>query len=408
MSNFIIHMKRRDLLTQSSCDHAGLFLDKGFTTWAKDSDGQYTQHNQATHEHHQKAAQIFCLGLYKKVYENWKQTQVKNKENSRVWFGKLTNRMYLGMGEASPLEAGITLHHTYGVPFIPGSAIKGVISHYFNELDYLNKQNEDDEKLKQIRKQIKSTLFGTEASSTNKQDSGSAGSVIFNDAWWIPEDKALAPEIVTVHAVEYYKNKGKNHPHPDFESPNPNPQIAIQGSFFFSVEGTPELAEYAIALLKRAMQEKGIGGKTSSGYGYFDKAENKLEVKKFETLKKEYQQKEEQLKKKKQKAIKEKIYAAAQRYEQLIIDLEQELEKANNLSDMQIKQSYSILVGKVNRITKEINENANTYTEQQKESIKISLNKLYDIIGWYKPKSNSKQKKKQRQKKEMMIERLFK
>ena len=386
--------KALDNLENKSCQHAGLLIDRGF----KEDRGN-EKHNDDKMQLFANARKITFSGAYKTAFENWQKIHISNKENSKIWFGKLINRMYLGMGEASPLEAGITLHHTYGVPFIPGSAIKGVISHHFNELDI----DDDNE-----RKEIKNILFGAEASPTNKQDSGAAGYVIFNDAWWIPEGKPLAPEMITVHAVEYYKNKGKNHPHPDFESPNPNPQIAIQGSFFFSVEGSPELAEYAMALLKQAMQEKGIGGKTSSGYGYFDKAENKLEVKKFETLKKEYQQKEEQLKKKKQKAIKEKIYAAAQRHEQLIIDLEQELEKANNLSDMQIKQSYSILVGKVNRITKEINENANAYTEQQKESIKISLNKLYDIIGWYKPKSNSKQKKKQRQKKEMMIEQLFK
>ena len=248
-------------LINKDCEHAGLLIDRGF----KEDKGN-EKRNPDKMQLFADARDIAIPETYQTAFKHWQQTQKQNTEYSQTWIGKLQGRMYLGIGEASPLESGITLHHTYGVPFIPGSAIKGVISHYLDELD----MDEGE------RTQVKSTLFGTEASTGNKQDSGSAGYVIFNDAWWVPEGKALAPEMVTVHAVEYYKNKGKTDLHPDFESPNPNPQISIQGDFFFSIEGAPELAEYAIALLKRAMQEKGIGGKTSSGYGYFYDEEEQL------------------------------------------------------------------------------------------------------------------------------------
>jgi CRISPR-associated protein Cmr6 len=35
-------------------------------------------------------------------------------------------RLVIGLGLPSPLETGITLHHLYGFPYLPGSAIKGV------------------------------------------------------------------------------------------------------------------------------------------------------------------------------------------------------------------------------------------------------------------------------------------
>ncbi len=261
MTNLIINMRRQQLGDLTECDHAGLLLDRGFKVWAKDPIKKnetiiVEQHNNEAHKLHENAAQITTTPLYSKAYENWKQLHIANPENSKVWFGELSGRMYLGLGEVSPLEAGITLHHTYGVPYIPGSAIKGVVSHYAHEIG--------------LADEIRDILFGKEASSANKQDSGASGYILFNDAWWVPKGKALAPEMITVHATKYYTNKGNNAPHPDFETPNPNPQIAIQGSFLFSVEGERNWAEKAIQLLARTMEKRGVGAKSAAGYGYFN------------------------------------------------------------------------------------------------------------------------------------------
>ena len=236
------------------CDHAGLLLDKGFEIWGDD-------HNQKIAELHQAAAKIYCSGLYKLAYARWCDYQLASGENSQVWFGQLENRLYIGLGEISPLEAGITLHRSYGVPFIPGSAVKGVLHHYALEA--------------KVHQRTINLLFGEEASATRKDDSGSAGFVIFNDAWWVPNDNlpALVPETITVHHPDYYSKQGKK-PATDFDSPNPNPQIAVQGSFMFSVEGDSSLSQFAIALLKKALKEAGIGAKTSSGYGFFDDNES--------------------------------------------------------------------------------------------------------------------------------------
>ena len=44
----------------------------------------------------------------------------------RTFTGKVAWRLIVGLGLPSPLETGITLHHLYGFPYLPGSAIKGV------------------------------------------------------------------------------------------------------------------------------------------------------------------------------------------------------------------------------------------------------------------------------------------
>ncbi|MFW5443056.1 MAG: type III-B CRISPR module RAMP protein Cmr6 [Methylococcaceae bacterium] len=280
MPNLIVNM-RRELLTHiDQSEHAGLLLDKGFSVWAenavkKNEIVEIKQHNNATHDLHIDASNIVFSPLYEKAYQNWKQYHIENSDNSCVWFGALVNRLFLGMGESSPLEAGITLHHTYGVPIIPGSAVKGVLSHFANEIG--------------LSDEIKTVLFGREDNAISKQDRGEAGCIIFNDAWWIPKGKSLVPEMITVHAQQYYKDKGRDAPHPDFESPNPNPQIAIQGGFLFSVEGDKKWVKYVIKFLAKAMQCKGLGAKKASGYGYFthDRRANDAFADEIESIKNE-------------------------------------------------------------------------------------------------------------------------
>lgn len=241
-------------------EHAGLFLLKGFKKRELDGNGDQGQdsdgnHNKAIAEHHRNTAnKIPVPGLYTKAYDRWKVCLIEQDEKSCNWFGKLVGRLYLGMGEASPLEAGITLHHTYGVPFIPGSAVKGVLHHFA----IVNGIDSDLEK----------TIFGVESKA--KEDiKADAGYVIFNDAWWIPGNGSpLVPEVVTVHHQNYYKENGAK-PATDFDDPNPNPQIAIRGSFHFSFLADKNLHNVVRQLLEDALQHYGIGGKTSSGYGLF-------------------------------------------------------------------------------------------------------------------------------------------
>ncbi|MBI5445322.1 MAG: hypothetical protein HY900_29435, partial [Deltaproteobacteria bacterium] len=49
-----------------------------------------------------------------------------NDDCVAVFEGRVAWRLTVGLGNEHPLENGVTLHRLYGVPFLPGSAIKGV------------------------------------------------------------------------------------------------------------------------------------------------------------------------------------------------------------------------------------------------------------------------------------------
>lgn len=253
-----ITMRREDYKVDDvQAEHAGLKLERGFGQW----DTENNQYNEQKQKFYDQLTTISTSDVYRVAFRRWQNILIENTAISKTWAGKIDGRLYLGLGEASPLESAVTLHQTYGVPFIPGSAVKGVLHHALLA-DYKNSPDED-------KRHIIDTLFGREPNGIDKQDAGSAGFVIFNDAWWIPGGKIpLVKEVITVHHQEYYASQGKTSA-TDFDSPNPNPQIAIQGSFLFSVEGEDSWAEYAIMLLKKTLENNGIGAKIASSYGYF-------------------------------------------------------------------------------------------------------------------------------------------
>jgi CRISPR-associated protein Cmr6 len=239
---------REGAYSPASQPHNGLVLDRCLTLWPADP----TKKGEAFAEFIASACKLPVSAAYNSAYARWKDQMERRKaENAAaLWFGKVEGRLFLGTGGVSPLEAAITLHHTYGVPVLPGSALKGLARAYSEG---------------RIASQALNVLFGVAPSKTG---GGDAGYVIFHDAWWVPDGYPLVPEVVTVHHADYYQSQG-GEPATDFDSPNPNPQIAVQGSFLFAVEGPQSWATLGLKLLKAALENWGAGAKTAAGYGYF-------------------------------------------------------------------------------------------------------------------------------------------
>jgi CRISPR-associated protein Cmr6 len=172
---------------------------------------------------------------------------VRHIEAKPVW------RFVVGLGAAHVLETGITLHRLFGLPIIPGSALKGAAKAY---AQLVEGRTDDDPELVAV--------FGT---------TEQAGSVIFFDA--IPlEVPKFQLDIMNPHYPNYYRKPEKNPP-ADWESPNP--------VFFLTVTETPyrfaiaarseqgnRLLDFAEKWLKGALAELGIGAKTSADYGFWD------------------------------------------------------------------------------------------------------------------------------------------
>lgn len=166
-------------------------------------------------------------------------------------------RMVVGLGAESVLETSITLHRTYGVPYIPGSALKGLAAAAAHRhLEDPGWQKATDQKLIGESHRI---LFG---------DQESSGYVVFHDALWFPGSRLpLDPDVITVHHGEYYL-KGKAPT--DWDNPVPVAFLSARGSYLVALTGPAAWTQAAFQILKGALDQDGVGAKTAAGYGRMD------------------------------------------------------------------------------------------------------------------------------------------
>lgn len=270
--------------TQEECEkcHAGLILDHGLTVWptgAEREGGRGKLFAELIH----KAAQVSASELYEKAYHRWKK--LTEEESFACWQGQLAKRrLFLGRGEAGAcvLETAVTLHPVYGVPYIPGSTLKGLArAGADSDPGRMALQGLGAAMLQQrigratgrnsAPLAVIDLLFGRKpGEKPDQRDSGEAGHLLFHDAWWIPHSAAtpLTPEVITVHHADYYRTQGETSP-ADWDAPIPIPQIAVHGAFLFAVEGVPPWAARGLQLLVQALQTQGVGGRSHVGYGLF-------------------------------------------------------------------------------------------------------------------------------------------
>ena len=162
-----------------------------------------------------------------------------------------------GMGNNHPVENGFAWHHTLGVPYLTGAAVKGMVRAWCEVW-----QEFDEERMKQ--------WFG---------DNEQSGELIFFDS--VPTAPVqLKADIMTPHYGDWYakgdeapKRDGSNVP-ADWHDPVPVPFLVVEkgASFQFAVSkragSAIDLSE-VIQVLGDALQWLGAGAKTAAGYGRF-------------------------------------------------------------------------------------------------------------------------------------------
>jgi CRISPR-associated protein Cmr6 len=177
---------------------------------------------------------------------------------TRLFTAEARGRLVVGLGTQAIRETNITLLHTWGVPYLPGSALKGVASAAAHRLSGGAPWNKAAGDVPQGEDHA--LLFGsTEA----------AGFVVFHDAWWVPEPHdtslPLDLDVMTVHHRDYYRD-GKSAP-ADWDEPNPVAFLTARGKYLVALTGPKAWVESAGAWLARGLGELGIGAKTQAGYG---------------------------------------------------------------------------------------------------------------------------------------------
>lgn len=240
-------------LDKSIANHAGLWLDKFLTTQQESANSNEQPKTRLVNE----VGTISQPEIYTKFYQRWKQTL---EQISDVQTGKATvqGRMAVGLGTESVLETSIKLYHTYGVPYIPASALKGVAASYAR--DYLHGWEQTSSNYV--------TVFGT--STDEKNDiKEAAGFVTFYDALYVPDSginkQALHADVITVHHQDYYEDK--NLAPADWDSTTPISFLTATGEYLIALSGPEDWVSLTFDILKEALKELGVGAKTSSGYG---------------------------------------------------------------------------------------------------------------------------------------------
>jgi len=246
--------------------HPGLWLDKYL--WSPDKDD--TKSKPKLVEEVIKAARGEKVkNAYQRYFQRHEAALAQHPGLTYGAVAKTQGRLSVGLGANAVLETSILLHRAYGVPYIPGSALKGLASSYAAK--YLK-----DERLwgrsfdggKTRRGELQKLIFG---------DTEESGLVIFFDALPDPKDFRLDPDAITVHHPDYYQ--GAKAPPADWDSPTPVPFITARGTFHFYLGLVPlpeterekgrQLLELTARLLKTALEEEGVGAKTTLGYGRF-------------------------------------------------------------------------------------------------------------------------------------------
>lgn len=192
------------------------------------------------------------------------------------------SRILVGHGTSAATGVGLTLHHTWGVPVLPGSALKGLTAHYVQTV-YGPEQGAGEPEREPFRGltwresrpiqapgEVFRRLFGA-PDVDESEEPGSQGEVVFHDALWIPGKGALlARDVLTVHQREYYAQVGRSWPS-DFDDPNPVSFLTVApgNRFLVALEarGARALLERAGRYVEEALDSWGLGGKTAAGYG---------------------------------------------------------------------------------------------------------------------------------------------
>jgi len=267
-------------------------------------------------ENFKKRIQNQVENLEKLGYENI----FKNEEEKCL---KTASRLVVGLGAGHVLETSLTLHHIFGIPYIPASALKGVVRMVsFWKIVENNKNNVED--IEKYIKELQEQLYDKELSNTDKDKilehkllfgtQNFKGLLVFLDAYPEIQDNKnnqnqnnntnqkdegiFELDVMTPHYQGYYT---KNQVPGDWENPNPIVFLTVRKgiTFCFNVlfdkyraekiledkdfpqnakdiienwgkKGYSNLSSDVKGWLKDALTEFGIGAKTRLGYGIFD------------------------------------------------------------------------------------------------------------------------------------------
>ena len=198
------------------------------------------------------------------------------------------SRLVIGLGGDSVLETSLTLHKIFGIPYIPATALKGVVRAVkFWELAKAKNVVSNENALKVFQEKFYGELETSDEDTFKAQLLFGAknfkGLLLFLDAFpEINNENLFDVDIMNVHYPDYYS---KNEPPGDWQQPKPIFFLTVKEEIKFHIavlfdqyrhERLPKeykkldlnnLQDELEKLLTPALSEFGVGAKTRLGYG---------------------------------------------------------------------------------------------------------------------------------------------
>lgn len=282
-------------------EHVGVWLDRCY--FSEDEKRKDADSKPARRELYQQAIDALRSGqpaveAYKMFFERWQrdirqagltQRQLVIEAKTRVLLSPASN--------ASVTDGSVLLHHTYGVPYLPGSGLKGLARAWVRRTVDLAERGERRSRVGDAWQTMRSdardqeivrALFGYIPREGEREAQSQGAVVEFLDALWVPEVPTeskdwspLALDVVTPHQSLYYTGGGDPG---DTNEPLPTHRLsAAPGARFLvtlecvamrraddSRENGGAWVDYVLDhALVPALESMGFGAWASAGYGRF-------------------------------------------------------------------------------------------------------------------------------------------
>lgn len=315
--------------SRDQCQNLGLILDK-FAPWAQDQRGGWaltmynTRQNPITSGEAKglwlkslPKAERTDLALMHARQQRW--LEAARSEGGTAFTMTTAERLVAGLGASHVLETALTLERNTGLPYLPGSSVKGLARAWglIEVAAQLGISIDDDEEKGEIEdvpllNKLAETLI-SQPSETLSQElakqwvvsedaeayvqwfrfifgwQGEAGSVCFLDAIYAGERAPrYAVDVMTPHYVKYYTDNGGSAPTED-DNPNPVSFITVDAGNVFAFGLLPRPSAFVTAgnesrdtqsaqaldiatdWLVNGLSKLGAGSKTAAGYGFFNR-----------------------------------------------------------------------------------------------------------------------------------------
>jgi len=327
---------------------------------------------------------------YTYLFNRWQQS-MQQQADCVTFDMKTSTKALLGIGNASVHEFGVSLSYPMGVPFITGTSIKGLLSSYLaRHGGKLWQRSQSDSQ----KSEWQVELFGGDLKQ-QEQVKSYIGSVIFNDAWLVPDGtRWFTPDIITPHYKSYYSG---SHMPDGMDNPIPIKIAALRPGITFTVaiQGPDKAIKLLLPVLEQALMEEGLGAKTAIGYGRFEMlAPAKDTINDFIENKgtllhqaAEHKEKEQQ----------QERFDALSDNKKVLANLEK------SLNDLAVTIDRERIKSEINKIIKAAEADIENWLRKEREELAEFMDNYYTIIGWAEKGITSARKVKQEARKRARI-----